>query len=221
MNQTVIDTQVRSDIASYWRGLHDSLSNVALDGMERAAQQLWGCYGNDGTVLVIGNGGSAATASHFACDLSKGTRVEGQRPFRCMPLTDNVPLISAWANDTSFLRVFSEQVRSLARPNDVLFTISVSGTSPNVLAAAEVARERGMVVIALTGPTGGYLRELADVCIRVPGTTEQVEDVHLMISHNLCVALRGLAEREMLDSSGCLGADTAGMRDEVAVGAAS
>jgi D-sedoheptulose 7-phosphate isomerase len=157
----------------------------------RIAEVLLDCHRRGGMIFVLGNGGSAATASHFACDLAKGARASGAPPFRVVPLTDNVPLITAWANDTGYDRVFAEQLAALVRPNDVVVAISASGNSPNVLAAARVAREAGALVVALTGRSGGNLRALADLTLRVPSDMiEQVEDVHIAIAHGLCVTLR-------------------------------
>ena len=108
-----------------------------------------------------------------------------------MPLTDNVALLSAWANDVTFAEVFAEQMAPLARPGDVLLAISASGNSPNVVAAVEKARQCDVFVIGLTGAAGGRLSHMADICVNVPvAAIEQVEDAHLAISHTMCVALR-------------------------------
>jgi D-sedoheptulose 7-phosphate isomerase len=159
--------------------------------LESAVEVLLACHRRGGTVFVLGNGGSAATASHFVCDLAKGTRTDGLPAFRVVSLTDNVPLITAWANDTSYERIFAEQVAALVRPGDVVVAISTSGNSPNVLAATRVARHLGATTIALTGQSGGRLGRLAELAIRVPARTiEQVEDAHLAVAHSLCVAIR-------------------------------
>lgn len=182
---------MRDDIERYWCGLADVMQSMPFRMLERAADLLLDCYRRDSTVFIVGNGGSAATASHFACDLAKGTKVDGRRPFRVMPLTDNVPLLTAWANDVSYERVFAEQLAPLVRPGDLVFVISASGNSPNVLAVAQVAGAAGATTIALTGHTGGQMRRLAHLTIRVPSESiEQVEDAHLVIAHSLCVALR-------------------------------
>lgn len=157
----------------------------------KAGDHLLDCYHRGGTVFLLGNGGSAATASHFACDLAKGTLNDVGPPFRVVPLTDNVPLMTAWANDTSYERIFAEQLAALVRPGDVVIAITCSGNSPNVLAAARVAREANALMIALTGRTGGQVRRLAYLTIPVPtDSVEQAEDAHLAIAHSLCVALR-------------------------------
>ncbi len=182
---------MRNDIALYWGELGEMVAAMPVAAAARAAELLLDCHRRGGTVFLLGNGGSAATASHFACDLAKGTLAEGAPAFRVVPLTDNMPLMTAWANDTSYERVFAEQLASLVRAGDVVVLISASGNSPNVLAAARVARDAGAISIAWTGATGGKLAARCDLAIRVPSPSiEQVEDAHLMLAHSLCVALR-------------------------------
>jgi D-sedoheptulose 7-phosphate isomerase len=179
------------DIQRYWSEFISAMRDMPLVLLEQAADMLIACQRRDSTVFLLGNGGSAATASHFACDLAKGTRSQGIPTFRVISLNDNVPLLTAWANDTSYERVFAEQFVSLARVGDVAILISASGNSPNVLAVAREARQRGILVIVLTGQDGGLLAPLADLAICVPACSiEQIEDAHLVIAHSLCVALR-------------------------------
>ena len=179
------------EIACYWRSLADLMQSMSCDKLAQVADLLLSCYQRGSTVFMLGNGGSAATAAHFACDLAKGTRAPGLPAFRVIPLSDNVPLMTAWANDTSYDRIFAEQLSALVRKDDLVIIISASGNSPNVLAAANVAQEAEALVIALTGQSGGHLSTLADFSIQVPSSSiEQVEDAHLAIAHSLCVALR-------------------------------
>jgi D-sedoheptulose 7-phosphate isomerase len=111
--------------------------------------------------------------------------------FRVVPLTDNAPLLTAWANDTSYDQVFAEQLAPLVRPGDLVVAISVSGNSPNVLRAIDVARAADATTVAIAGGLAGRMGQLTDLAIYVPeGTIEQVEDAHMMIAHSLCVALR-------------------------------
>jgi D-sedoheptulose 7-phosphate isomerase len=185
------DPATRESLSRYWRELAELAAVMPIDVLTGAADLLLACQARGRVVFVAGNGGSAATASHLACDLAKGTRPGGVAAFRVMPLTDNVPLITAWANDTAYSRVFAEQLAALARPGDILVAISASGTSPNIVAAAETAAELGVTVLALTGKTGGRLAAMADLSVRVPSDRiELVEDAHLAIGHSLCVALR-------------------------------
>ena len=183
-----------SGIRRYWRELGDTMQAMPFRQLERAANILLDAYRRDATIFIAGNGGSATTASHFACDLAKGARVEGMVGFRVIGLTDNVPLMTAWANDTSYDRIFAEQLAPHVRPGDIFVAISASGASPNILAAAVVARGAGATVIGLTGQSGGKLSRLSHLAIRVPADAaeqiEQVEDAHLVIAHSLCVTLR-------------------------------
>jgi D-sedoheptulose 7-phosphate isomerase len=182
---------MRDHIELYWRELADVTRKMPYKLIASAAEMLLATYHRGNTIFLVGNGGSAATASHWACDLAKGTRMGGAPTFRVMPLTDNVPLLTAWGNDTSYDRVFAEQLVSLARPGDLVALISASGNSPNVLLAAEAAQSLGVTTLALTGRTGGKLRRMVDLALRVPSDSiELVEDAHMVIAHSVCVALR-------------------------------
>lgn len=180
-----------ADIQRYWHELAGACEAIPLQLLNRSAETLFTCYQRGATIFLIGNGGSAATASHFACDLMKGTYVEGMPALRALALNENVALMTAWANDTHYQHIFAEQVAAMIRPADVLVAISTSGRSPNILLAATEAQRRGALVIGLTGGAGGELAEIADLPIKVAGRSiEQVEDLHLIIAHSLCVALR-------------------------------
>jgi D-sedoheptulose 7-phosphate isomerase len=142
-------------------------------------------------VIVMGNGGSAATASHLACDLGKETLAPGQPRFCVVALTDNMPLFSALANDYGYDRVFSEQLRGLVQEGDVVIGISGSGNSPNVPNGIRAAREAQAITVGLVGFDGGALKDLADLSIHVPSDCmEQVEDVHLILQHLISTCLR-------------------------------
>jgi D-sedoheptulose 7-phosphate isomerase len=185
------EVPLRTTLRDYWDEVANVAALVDLDCLERVANMLLNCQARGRVVFVVGNGGSAATASHFACDLSKGTRRDGPPTFHVVSLTDNVPLLTAWANDSGYERVFSEQLTALARPGDLLVAISASGNSPNVIAAIDAARSCGMAVVGLSGRSGGRLAHLADVAVNVPSDRiEIVEDAHLVVAHSLCVAVR-------------------------------
>jgi D-sedoheptulose 7-phosphate isomerase len=146
-------------------------------------------------VIIMGNGGSAATASHFACDLGKGTLAPGQPRFRVISLTDNMPLFSALANDFGYDQVFSEQLKSLVREGDVVIGISGNGNSPNVLNGIRAAREAQAITVGLVGFDGGALKDLADLSIHVPSDCmEQVEDVHVILEHLISTCLRQVSD---------------------------
>lgn len=140
--------------------------------------------GKGSQIFILGNGGSASTASHFTCDLAKNTRQEGLPHFRVIGLTDNMAMFSALANDEGYENVFSEQLASLVRPGDIVIAISASGNSKNVINAAEAAHRYEATVIGFTGFDGGRLRQLADTNIHVNSNViEHVEDIHLMLEH--------------------------------------
>lgn len=141
-------------------------------------------------IFIIGNGGSASTASHMGNDFAKLV-VKGQPRFRAMSLTDNVSLLTAWANDNAYEHTFAEQLRNLCQPNDILIAISCSGNSPNILNAVNVAHEFGATVIAFTGNDGGRLAGMADWCIKAEvDYIGQQEDIHLVLDHLITRLLR-------------------------------
>jgi len=135
-------------------------------------------------VFLLGNGGSAATASHLICDLSKMKKI------KAIALTDNVSLITAWSNDEAYHVVFTEQLRQLVEKDDVVIGISGSGNSPNVIEAIEFAKKQGCITIGLAGYNGGKLKQVADVCLVVEINNMQIsEDMHLVLGHVIAVAL--------------------------------
>lgn len=135
-------------------------------------------------VFIMGNGGSASTASHFVCDLAKNTRREGLPHFRAIGLADNMEIFSAYANDEGYENVFSQQLINLIQPGDIVIAISASGNSKNVLNAVEEAHKNGVTTIGFTGFDGGRLGQMVDLHIHVNSTIiEHVEDIHLMLEH--------------------------------------
>ena len=145
-------------------------------------------------VFIFGNGGSAATASHFAADLSKGAISPGKARIKAFALTDNVALLSAWANDTTYENIFAEQLENILKPGDIAISISGSGNSQNVLNGIKLASAKGATTVGFIGFDGGKLRELVDVHIIVPcHNMEQVEDIHLLLEHAITTCLRGEA----------------------------
>ncbi len=142
-------------------------------------------------VFVLGNGGSASTATHFVCDLAKNTRSDSLPHFRAIGLTDNMAIFSAYANDEGYENVFSNQLANLIRPNDVVIGISASGNSKNVLNAMEVARKHGAITIGFTGFDGGRLGQKVHINVHVRSNIiEHVEDIHLMLEHMIVKAIK-------------------------------
>jgi D-sedoheptulose 7-phosphate isomerase len=171
----------------YKSKLFRSLDTVDLNAVGEAIEILGDARRNNRHIFVCGNGGSASTASHFACDIVKGASFNRESRFRIMALTDSLPTITAYSNDVSYECVFAEQLKNFAQPGDVLIAISGSGNSPNVLRAVEYANSIGCKTIALTGRDGGKLGPLAQLEIRVREQhMGRIEDGHMIICHMLC-----------------------------------
>lgn len=160
------------------------VANLPADQIDEIVQILKNAYEDGKQVMLCGNGGSGALASHLACDLQKGIGCLTNQKFRVISFSDGIPLITAWANDTDYTNVFAQQVSTWAQPGDVLIAISGSGNSPNVLRAVEVANAAGVTTVGLTGFGGGKLSQIATKSIVVPSDNMQhVEDVHVVLSH--------------------------------------
>jgi phosphoheptose isomerase/dTDP-glucose pyrophosphorylase len=169
--------------------------SAALQKLDRRAvwaviEELLAAWRDRRQVFLLGNGGSAALASHMATDLSKTSIVDGMPRLRAIALTDNVPLLTAWANDDGYAQVFAEQLKNLCQPGDVVIAISCSGNSANVVQALRAARELHARTIGFTGDVGGQLKDLVDLCVFAP--TEKIwpqEDVHLILDHVIASTL--------------------------------
>ncbi|MBM4158757.1 MAG: SIS domain-containing protein [Ignavibacteria bacterium] len=160
-------------------------------------------YKNDNQIFIIGNGGSAAKASHLAQDLSKGTipDINKEKRIRALSLTDNVPFITAVANDENYENIFYIQLKTFAKRGDCLISISGSGNSPNVIKAAEYAISKGIKTIGITGFDGGKLKKLCDISVHVPlNEMAMVESVHSVILHYTINYLRMVIEGTKFDN---------------------
>ena len=183
-------------VQKYVRDAHAALdAPYFVEAVRKIAAILLRARAEDRTVFFFGNGGSASTASHFVTDIAKvagGTEAKGPgKRFRCLCLNDNVPGVTAWANDVNYAAVFAGQLKSLAVKGDVVVAISGSGNSPNVLEAVRAARTMGLTTIGLTGMGGGQLKDLVDVALVVPSNSMQhTEDTHLVTLHVLTAYLR-------------------------------
>lgn len=176
--------------ASYSAEMIRVVGNLPLDPLLVVVNRLEEARIKGQTVFTCGNGGSAATASHFASDLSKSTLTTGKKPVKAMSLCDNVSLVTAWANDVAFDQVFAQRLVAWVKPGDVLVAISGSGNSRNVLNAVEVAAAAGSTTIGLTGSGDGKLRKMVDLELQVPSNNMQrIEDVHLILCHLITVCL--------------------------------
>ena len=166
--------------------LSRALDTIDIGAIEKAANLLHRARENGRTIFVCGNGGSASTASHFACDMVKGASYGRDARFRIMALTDSLPTITAYSNDVAYECVFVEQLKNFAREGDLVIAISGSGNSPNVVRALEYAGSIGCDTVALTGRDGGKLGPLAQIEIRVSEPhMGRIEDGHMVICHIL------------------------------------
>lgn len=180
----------------YLQRLNGALEKLDRSQLDGAVEALLECHASGGSVFVIGNGGSASTATHMACDLSKGPTPKGGKGLSVWSLTDNPALLTAIGNDLDFSRIFSEIIRQRMKSCDVLIAISASGNSPNIVEGLKAAKEIGCKIIGLTGFEGGVLAREADIRLHADDRTYgPVEDVHLICNHYLVEALRArLAE---------------------------
>ena len=183
---------MHSFVEMYTSQLSEVLKALPTDKFAEINEVLQDARETGKQVFVIGNGGSAAAASHMVCDFGKNTRQDGKQRMRAICLNDNVPSVMAYANDEGYQIIFSEQLLALGRPGDILIAISGSGNSGNIINAIQTAREMQIKVIGLTGFQGGKMKALTDICLVVPSESmEMIEDVHLIINHILAGLLRG------------------------------
>src|SRR6516165_290164 len=164
-----------------------AIETIELEKVGQAIDILVKAREEDRRIFVCGNGGSASTASHFACDMVKGASFNRASRFRIMALTDSLPTITAYSNDVSYDCVFVEQLKNFAEPGDVVMAISGSGNSPNVLRAIEYANSIGCRTIALSGRNGGKLGPLAELNIQASNPhMGRIEDMHMIVMHMIC-----------------------------------
>ncbi len=184
----------------YIERLKRLLDRFDRDRFRQVVEHLMSAYRNQANIFVMGNGGSAATASHLAVDLNKGCGFNCDKRFRVICLNDSIPSLLAYANDLAYEAVFVEQLKNFFHPGDVVMGLSASGNSPNVLAAIEWARQRGGITIGLTGYDGGKLAGIAQTAFIAPSTDMQrIEDFHLIVMHMLMQAFHSRLQN-MVDS---------------------
>ncbi|ODS33914.1 MAG: phosphoheptose isomerase [Candidatus Scalindua rubra] len=182
---------LKSFALDYIKDLKHRLSTLDIECVDRIIDILWEAYLNNKQIFVMGNGGSASTASHFACDLSKGTIVDGKKRLRVLSLNDNMALITALSNDLNYDAVFKEQLINLVNPKDVVIAITASGNSPNILKAVEYARQKGALTIGFIGFDGGKLKPMLDEYIVVSSRNYgHIEDIHLILEHMISQCLK-------------------------------
>jgi D-sedoheptulose 7-phosphate isomerase len=182
-------------VSAYLRRMIEIISRVDENQLTRCFEILWRAWKDDRVVFIVGNGGSASTASHMANDLSKQAQVGGRMRLRALALTDNVEALTAFANDAGYENVFGAQLKIHARPGDVLVVISCSGNSPNLIRAIDVAKQLGLKTIAFGGMHGGRTSEQCDHYVHVPSDDYgHIETAHLLFEHLLTDMLRNAGE---------------------------
>jgi D-sedoheptulose 7-phosphate isomerase len=181
------------EIRKYFEVVKGLIDVIPFDDVEKMTDAVYKAYEDDKMIFIIGNGGSAAKASHVAQDFSKGLILDQSisKRVKALSLTDNIPYITALANDTGYENVFSAQLRTFASQGDYLLAISGSGNSPNIIAAAEFAKDNNMTVIGVTGYGGGRLKELSDISVNVQiNDMCMAESFHSLIFHYVVSSLR-------------------------------
>ena len=183
-------------INAYFDEVDQMLQAISLLDLQKVLHLLERAYQGCRRIFIMGNGGSAATASHFALDLAKNTIVQGAPRLKAISLTDHVPLITAWSNDTAYEHIFAEQLASMIEPGDVAIGISTSGNSPNVINALRLSKQIGAVTIGLLGAQGGKMKHIVDVYVLAPGQNiEQEEDAHMILAHIITRYMRQVVHK--------------------------
>jgi len=171
----------------YRAQLFQALAQVDSAKVAQAIEWFREARDQDRHIFLCGNGGSAATASHFACDIVKGCSYRQEKRFRILALADSMPTLTAYSNDVSYESVFVEQLKNFAQPKDLVMALSGSGNSANVVRAVEYANSIGCRTIALSGRDRGRLGPLAQLNIHVPEPhMGRIEDAHMMVCHMIC-----------------------------------
>jgi D-sedoheptulose 7-phosphate isomerase len=184
MNEKRESKMLKESIIDYYEREIQAIQSMDFDAIEEAVEAIYKAYEREANIYVFGNGGSAATASHFVCDFNKGISESLDKKFNVICLNDNMPVVMAIANDISYDDVFSFQLINRLKPTDLVMAISGSGNSVNVIKAAEYAKLIGCEVVGITGYSGGRLKELADYSLHVPVDDMQItEDIHMSFDH--------------------------------------
>jgi D-sedoheptulose 7-phosphate isomerase len=185
--------KIKKSISAYLDELNLATNHILQDRLRKIVILLFEAYRSKKQVFVFGNGGSGATASHFTCDLNKGTCLKTKKKFKVICLNDNMPSILAYANDVSYAGIFSAQLKNYLDPGDLVIGISVSGNSENVIQAIQYANRKKAKTVGLTGSRGGRLARIAKVTFTAPTKDmQQVEDIHFIALHVIMKAVDGL-----------------------------
>jgi D-sedoheptulose 7-phosphate isomerase len=178
-------------VANYLSSLQQTMNELPKENIVSVIELLQAARLEGRQVFIMGNGGSASTATHFVCDLAKNTRKDGLPHFKVIGLTDNMALFSAYANDEGYESVFSQQLANLVTQGDIVIGISASGNSKNVLNAIELAKANNATTVGFTGFDGGQLARMVDLNVHANSNIiEHVEDIHLMLEHMIVKAIK-------------------------------
>lgn len=185
------EMELASYVAEYLKKLQQCLDHMDLQALEKVVEVLARAWDEGRKIFVFGNGGSAATASHFVNDLNKLASMGNEKKFKAIALTDNVPLMTAWANDEDYAEIFAQQLDNLLNQGDIVIGISGSGNSENVIRALRLASERGGITIGFLGFDGGRMKDLVDYFIWFQEHHYgRVEDAHAIVCHIIANFLR-------------------------------
>ena len=182
-------------VSEYFSKLNEGLNNLDKDKIKKIVEVIYNAWDNEKQIFILGNGGSASTASHFACDIGKGTLGRNYndrkiKRFKVISLTDNIATITAYGNDLSFDDIFSQQLNNLVCKDDVVIAITGSGNSINVIKALEVAKQSEAITIAFLGFDGGKVKDMVDhPLVFEDDHYGRVEDAHLILEHLISQAL--------------------------------
>lgn len=200
--------ETRNLILQYLASVEQILRGIRSEDLERAIDVIYDAWRGDKQVFLVGNGGGAATAMHFACDLNKTAMVPGKKRMRARSLSDNVALLTAWANDTHYTNIFGEQLINFAQPGDLVIGFTASGMSPNIVNAIALANEMGCTTIAFVGFDGGTASAIAHHVLHIPSSSYQhIEDVHLLLCHAITSAVQDRARHDPDLGAGLSGDD--------------
>jgi len=186
-------------VTNYIALLQQTIDQLPKDKIVTVIELLYSARFSGRQVFIMGNGGSASTASHFVCDLSKNTRREGWPRYKVIGLSDNMAVFSAYANDEGYENVFCEQLANLLLPDDIVIAISASGNSKNVVNAIQYAKDQNAFTIGFTGFDGGILGTLVDINLHINSDIiEHVEDLHLVLEHMIIKSLKERVQTESM-----------------------
>jgi D-sedoheptulose 7-phosphate isomerase len=185
--------KVKNSITAFLREQEKCISEILADtdDLTSVTRELIKARDRGSKIFTMGNGGSGATASHFVSDLLKTAITDKKKRFQAISLVDNVPVLLAWSNDSSYDDIFVEQLKNHLSKNDVVLAFSGSGKSKNVIKALEYAKRSGAICVGMTGISGGLMKKICDICLRIPSDEMlTIESQHVLMCHCIVTAIR-------------------------------